>query len=564
MNSRPPSVHPSDTETDTGSVFSDDADAISPPPLQVAPPRPPTIGSASMEFKVSRRVKMARQIQNGDEFAKVQKPVEKADSSVKNFNISSKNIPTENLENGINVQKFEDFGQNFENFANFGSLNNGKSKEIEKNSTINLNLDDFDTANLKDSNLVELSVENLNFNDFVTNNQLDEIDVKSDNFQETIAKVSKNQNCLDIGTKSSKNSSFLEFAQFSEIQENTISQAVPQMSALRPDGSFDGYDNERSERSERTEKCDASPRSRSLASSSRRQSTEDSIDTDDEYFCYEMRQLEELERNSHMVALLSHSCSTSVAPDFPEFSETPDSEVHRLYQMVLDELVSIVRVTPPISTRPTGSGHAARLEKSGKAKLIESPVLSDDEFQEYEKNDKLLEDLTRKPSGSHANNFKKSKMIAADSADISDDDYPDNELLENSAPRRRSDQPAVSKKSHKHVEGDLDDVSDPDLDFSEHSALYDGSEGHESNSENNENDVTDNSGSTSGPDSPAPEPEIEEVLPVQEEAPQPTNDAQASKWRLLKTLKERKIEDQSNAEKQKEEEAKDKDKEKVQ
>lgn len=35
-------------------------------------------------------------------------------------------------------------------------------------------------------------------------------------------------------------------------------------------------------------------------SSSRRQSTEDSIDTDDEYFCYELRKLEELERLSHL------------------------------------------------------------------------------------------------------------------------------------------------------------------------------------------------------------------------------------------------------------------------
>lgn len=35
-------------------------------------------------------------------------------------------------------------------------------------------------------------------------------------------------------------------------------------------------------------------------SSSRRQSTEDSIDTDDEYFCYELRKLEELEYESQM------------------------------------------------------------------------------------------------------------------------------------------------------------------------------------------------------------------------------------------------------------------------
>lgn len=34
--------------------------------------------------------------------------------------------------------------------------------------------------------------------------------------------------------------------------------------------------------------------------SSRRQSTEDSIDTDDEYFCYELRKLEELEYESKM------------------------------------------------------------------------------------------------------------------------------------------------------------------------------------------------------------------------------------------------------------------------
>lgn len=35
-------------------------------------------------------------------------------------------------------------------------------------------------------------------------------------------------------------------------------------------------------------------------SSSRRQSTEDSIDTDDEYFCYELRKLEEMERRSQL------------------------------------------------------------------------------------------------------------------------------------------------------------------------------------------------------------------------------------------------------------------------
>ncbi|XP_055383990.1 protein unc-13 homolog C isoform X2 [Condylostylus longicornis] len=46
-------------------------------------------------------------------------------------------------------------------------------------------------------------------------------------------------------------------------------------------------------------------------SSSRRQSTEDSIDTDDEYFCYELRKLEELERRSHMESSIFNRSSSS-------------------------------------------------------------------------------------------------------------------------------------------------------------------------------------------------------------------------------------------------------------
>lgn len=55
----------------------------------------------------------------------------------------------------------------------------------------------------------------------------------------------------------------------------------------------------------RDEEDNKSQHSYRTISSSRRQSTEDSIDTDDEYFCYELRKLEELERieserRSHM------------------------------------------------------------------------------------------------------------------------------------------------------------------------------------------------------------------------------------------------------------------------
>lgn len=50
----------------------------------------------------------------------------------------------------------------------------------------------------------------------------------------------------------------------------------------------------------RDDEDNKSQHSRRTISSSRRQSTEDSIDTDDEYYCYELRKLEELEYESKL------------------------------------------------------------------------------------------------------------------------------------------------------------------------------------------------------------------------------------------------------------------------
>ncbi|XP_030566606.1 uncharacterized protein LOC115766762 isoform X4 [Drosophila novamexicana] len=59
-------------------------------------------------------------------------------------------------------------------------------------------------------------------------------------------------------------------------------------------------------------------------SSSRRQSTEDSIDTDDEYFCYELRQLEELEKQ-RTEAQAAAAAAASADPD--GFEQHPDNDV---------------------------------------------------------------------------------------------------------------------------------------------------------------------------------------------------------------------------------------------
>ncbi|XP_064537629.1 uncharacterized protein unc-13 isoform X2 [Drosophila montana] len=61
-------------------------------------------------------------------------------------------------------------------------------------------------------------------------------------------------------------------------------------------------------------------------SSSRRQSTEDSIDTDDEYFCYELRQLEELEQQrTEAQAAAAAAAATAADPDC--FEQHPDNDV---------------------------------------------------------------------------------------------------------------------------------------------------------------------------------------------------------------------------------------------
>ncbi|BFG06679.1 uncharacterized protein DMAD_13638 [Drosophila madeirensis] len=106
-------------------------------------------------------------------------------------------------------------------------------------------------------------------------------------------------------------------------------------------------------------------------SSSRRQSTEDSIDTDDEYFCYELRQLEELEhqRTSHahnitseqsadnqvlfsQIGQLLHTDAPGTNVDFAESEEahvySPDKSVKLQMSKVLNELKNAVKLEPEI------------------------------------------------------------------------------------------------------------------------------------------------------------------------------------------------------------------------
>ncbi|XP_051862264.1 uncharacterized protein LOC117573250 isoform X5 [Drosophila albomicans] len=138
-------------------------------------------------------------------------------------------------------------------------------------------------------------------------------------------------------------------------------------------------------------------------SSSRRQSTEDSIDTDDEYFCYELRQLEELERTTEteesivvassdvydddggqscegsavdnavlfsqidQLATSSVECDNLYYPErqiscnaSPQFdTEMPDESAKEKMSRVLAELKCVVRLHPDVQT----NGSTGKKEK---------------------------------------------------------------------------------------------------------------------------------------------------------------------------------------------------------
>lgn len=119
--------------------------------------------------------------------------------------------------------------------------------------------------------------------------------------------------------------------------------------------------------SSRDDEDNRSQHSYRTMSSSRRQSTEDSIDTDDEYFVYELRKLEELERRSHMESstyyddgghegeqLLNKIDQLAIdeEDEYTLLNESkcyqPDEDVKEKMSFVLSELKSVVKLQPEV------------------------------------------------------------------------------------------------------------------------------------------------------------------------------------------------------------------------
>lgn len=135
--------------------------------------------------------------------------------------------------------------------------------------------------------------------------------------------------------------------------------------------------------SSRDDEDNRSQHSYRTMSSSRRQSTEDSIDTDDEYFVYELRKLEELERRSHMESstyyddggheVLNKIDQLGIDED-DEYtllnerkSYQPDEDVKEKMSFVLNELKNVVKLQPEIkvnNVRRRSDAEKAQTKKS--------------------------------------------------------------------------------------------------------------------------------------------------------------------------------------------------------
>lgn len=129
--------------------------------------------------------------------------------------------------------------------------------------------------------------------------------------------------------------------------------------------------------------------------SSRRQSTEDSIDSEDEWYCYELRKLEEMERQSQLELEMGETLREEPEPDD---SLEPDEDVKEKMSFVLRELRIKARIVEGVLDEKDNNLHvisSARHRESRKSSLVddEEELISTEE-------EKMEEDDYREPDRS--------------------------------------------------------------------------------------------------------------------------------------------------------------------
>ncbi|KAH0999322.1 uncharacterized protein LOC125503688 [Dendroctonus ponderosae] len=268
--------------------------------------------------------------------------------------------------------------------------------------------------------------------------------------------------------------------------------------------------------------------------SSRRQSTEDSIDSEDEWYCYELRKLEEMERQKD----LEHDMGATLQelPEADEETYEPEEEVKEKMSFVLRELRMRAKVVEGVLDEKennllTVNSAKRREEKRGSFHLDEAAALFEKikvyhhESLERERQEEGIQETEKAPPEEtkgfnyleepckEEDDRSSGATSGPDSPHHSTDEYDELEM-------RINDEFA---RCHLSNEEQLDRV-------------------------NREVATHHRKSSTDMPaEQTIPEIQVASATPSKEEAPKECNkDTPGSKWKLLKTLKEKKAEEKNN------------------
>lgn len=247
--------------------------------------------------------------------------------------------------------------------------------------------------------------------------------------------------------------------------------------------------------------------------SSRRQSTEDSIDSEDEWYCYELRKLEEMERQSHLELELGPSVEEVPEPE--EFE--PDEEVKEKMSFVLRELRMTAKVVPGILDEEDNRNIVVTAAKHREKFLFEEESLLDEDSNV--ENDYLPEEYDDTHLRVERAGEDDVRSMGSGETSGPDSPHPSSEEFDDLFARCNVSKPTKEPEPEPVVaEGPVMKKPDEPLPVPEEPVQVSG---------------------------PVPEIQVEDEDCSKDEPPNKDAGPFGSKWKLLKTLKERKAEEKS-------------------
>ncbi|CAG9853812.1 unnamed protein product [Phyllotreta striolata] len=253
--------------------------------------------------------------------------------------------------------------------------------------------------------------------------------------------------------------------------------------------------------------------------SSRRQSTEDSIDSEDEWYCYELRKLEEMERQNQLEIDMGATLHEEPEPD-DEFE--PNQETKEKMGFVLRELRMKARVLEGVLDEKDNNLLTVQSRKKKESKEKRSSFQLDNAASLFEKiknyhheieEQELKKELDRlevhSPHQPHEKDDHSSGATSGPDSPHSTDEYDEAEMAIN-------DEFALC-----HIKKEKEEEEHKKLEIT--TAIQEVIES-----------------------TPVPTITLETSTPAKEEKEEKEGGQMGSRWKLLKTLKEKKAEEKNN------------------